>query len=559
MINIILSIVIFLVMFLLVATAESLLSRNENGEEIIFTGKEPKEMAKAVIASSQKGGAGRALIISLVPALTNFLLTKAPDLAVVFGVALIATMAYIAYWWHKGGSEIIEMLPFIGMEIVLFMELRAVCLMFSAKLSLDGFAHSIVSITPVVLLIGAVGFFVVDALAYNNKVPAKRAAAVATVAVIALTVLMNMKGGASSIATAAPGPWYHFYNSDLQNDEDKDNDFNFGPSAYAETTTAETADKEFRERLAKDPALGAADMAWLDSIVKTRFIGVFYDEADGAWDAAINKAKEGWLKAGEDEYKKVVNTFFNYLNKATKVEIIERTSGLDDQMYMNPVTIDGVPDVIVLETENHTGHFLRYTFEIKGEEFTVEYRLECGFQPCNVQAQMGIKPQNTPIVPTNTPEPSPSPTPTPTPTPEPEPEPEPKKDPSKSKVLPNDDDGPGENTNSGGRESTKDKPTNSNHMTYPEYKNEIEKLKEINENQRVGGDSNEPSTPTPPNTTVKSNAEDGTGNGGVDAPTPVKEPAKAAETKQQTGGAITETGQPITSESMGHWAGPDDN
>ena len=75
----------------------------------------------------------------------------------------------------------------------------------------------------------------------------------------------------------------------------------------------------------------------------------------------------------------------------------------------------------------------------------------------------------------------------------------------------------------------------------------MDKLAEINQNQKVGGDSNEPSTPTPPNTTVDNNADKGTGNGGIDQPTEISAPAKEAE-----------TGNPINTNPGKAWGGPKD-
>ena len=515
--TLLLSIIKFIVMYMLVGTAESLLNGSLSKEErtktpksnISFTDEDGvlKGFFKVVkeIAFNE-GSKGRAIVIGLIPAVVNLLLLKYPDLAILFAAAILGTMIYLCYWWQKEFESVNEFFTFAVMEFLLFMELKATASMIGTWVSAEGIWKSLVAITPVLVLIATLGFCAVSALSFNDKITAKRATAVGTVVVLLLTALFNIKSNAA-VVTAAEGPWYHFYNSDLQKDEDVDNDFNFGPTAYTEETTAEMADKEFRERISKDPALGAADMAWFDFNVKTRYLGVFYDEADEQWDAAINKAKESWIES-EEKYKETYKAFFTFLDKAVKVEIIERT-GLDDQMYMNPATANGVPDVIVMETEDHTGHFLRYTFKIKDQEVTVDYRLECGFQPTNVTEM------NIPITPRPT-RTSENPTPNPTPT-------RPLKDPSKSNVLPNDDNGPGENTNSGGRESTKDMPTNSNHMTYPEYKNIMEELKEINETQKVGGDPNTPSTPTPADTTVHSNADEGTGYGGADDSTPVSE------------------------------------
>ena len=403
-------------------------------------------------------------------------------------------------------------------------------------------------------------------------------------------------------ATATPVPtqattWYTFGNTMLQTDKDEENDFNFGPNPLLDGKTASYYDADFRAALRKDPARGAADMAWFDALMGTRYLGEFYDSCKGDWAKTINAAKDNWMK-DEVSYNATLNAFFRYLDKGVP-SVEKRTSGLDDQMYMNPYTVDGVPDVIVMKTLNHEGTFLVYTFKIKGVTTTtgasgnekliaVAYRIDCGYQPTNVEKVMNIKPQPKPTPkpqptptpkpgptptpkpqPTPTPKPKPTPTPTPgptptptpgptpTPTPEPTPTPNPTKDPSQGTqgevVEPNDNPGPGENTNVGVGEDTSPKdetPNSSSNMTYPEYKDTVEDLKDINESQRQGGDPNTPTVTPAPNTNVDSNADKGTGNGGIDTPTPVKQD----EAKTENGGSITNN----EDNPAGAWGGPVD-
>ena len=295
-----------------------------------------------------------------------------------------------------------------------------------------------------------------------------------------------------------------------------------------------------------------------------------------------------------------MNAFFAFLDTADQVRLDYCTSDLDDQMYMNPFTTNGVPDVIVMTTEDHSGYYLTYVFVIKGTgKFEVRYRIDCGFQPTNVEEVMQIKPDDTPKkehgtdptpkaekkkskkkskkkdskpeggkddptpkndpTPKDDPTPKNDPTPTPksdpTPTPKPDPTPTPKKkDPSKGTkgdvTKKNDDPGPGPDTNNGkgATESKKDQPTNSNHGSKGDYDNSTRELQETNEKQKTGSDSNKPSTSTPADTAkVDNNGDQGTGNGSVDKPTEVAPPATVAETEQ-----------PISDEPGEAWGGPPD-
>lgn len=384
-------------------------------------------------------------------------------------------------------------------------------------------------------------------------------------------------------ASAAEGnSWVHFYNLDLQNDGDKDNDFNFGPNPYKENEAkdAKYYDTEFRERLKKDPALAAADTAWLDANVGTRYLGEFYESCQHDWAKTMNEAKERFA-ADQSAYYKNLDAYFRFLDAAESVTL-EPCHGVSDQMYMNPYTPTGNPDVIVMRTDDHSGWELVYTFRIKDNIKKVAYRINCGYQPTDVEAVMGITPQSAPepqpvIVPGDNPSSDPQPQPGPNPGTDPQPQPsdnpssdpqkqpggDPSSDPQKQPgdnpdsydkdpnkgpdVKPGEPD-PNTNNPEDPNHSTADRPDNSTSFPdYDTYRDWMDELEEINDNQQVGGDPNTPSTPTPPETTVDNNADQGTGYGGIDTPTPVSEPAHEAD-----------TGRAIDSTPGEAWGGPKD-
>ena len=219
--------------------------------------------------------------------------------------------------------------------------------------------------------------------------------------------------------------WFDFYNRSIQEDGKGENDFDFGPKPAGET--ASEIAKEHRERLRIDPALGAADIAWADALLGTRYLGEFYESCKHDWAKTINAAKERFMEDHE-AYDEVLDAFMKMQAKA-KV-YVKDGEVMEDQMYMNPYTVDGYPDVIVLKTPNHKGKFLVYEYTIKGTGVVkVAYRIDCGFQPTDVQKVMNITPAteapekkpDTPKPPTSgeiTPVPkAPTPTPSPKPTP----------------------------------------------------------------------------------------------------------------------------------------------
>jgi hypothetical protein len=342
---------------------------------------------------------------------------------------------------------------------------------------------------------------------------------------------------------------YAFFNPPLQYDEDESNDFNFGYNPYdydkEVQKDADWFDKDFRSRFAIDPALLAADAAYLDSVVGTRYIGVFYEGAKQDWAQAINDAKVYWME-NELDYYKSIDAFSAFLDSAEKVEVLQSDGKETDMMFMNPYTVDGVPDVIVMKTDDHKGHYLVYTFRIKGQAFKVAYRIECGYQPTNVSKGMKINPVPPPSKKVDpTPDPTPTPQPTPTPTPNP-------KDKTKGTqgdvVKPNDDPGPGPDTNNGqGAKESKveEHPNSTDVKDYKEYKETVQELKDTNKEQKTGSDPSTPTTPTKPGTNVDSNAEKLPTGGGA-TPSPAKE---------------ADTGKDIKNNAdnpAGAWGGPKD-
>ena len=463
--------------------------------------------------------------------------------------AFVAIGAYYVSWYYRDGDRLRELIPFWPILYIVGRQIQRVGGIVAPTLKSDVVTVIFTKIIPELALFV---FGILLVICFWRKWQKSERELYKWIAIIlaiilaisAIALCVNAFRGLNKASTAttqdskakASQTWYHFYNTDVQYDGDDDNNYNFGPNPYNADWVAEDYDQDFRERLKKDPALGAADLAWFDANMGTRFLGEFYDSCKGDWAKTMNEAKVRFMN-DQSAYYKNLDAFFAYLDSAVKVEVRECKS-VSDQMYMNPHTLDGVPDVIVLLTDDHSGHELVYTFEIKGDTFEVAYRIECGFQPTDVAEIMGITPQNqstpgTPSTPDNPNPPSPNP---PGPTPD-----DPKKDPSKltpTNTEPNDNRGPGENTidPNDPNHSTKDRSDNStSYPSYDKYREDMDHKAEVNQNQRVGGDSNQPSTETPTGTTVDNNGATGTGYGSADTPTPVTAPA----TEAGTGQAIT--------------------
>ena len=594
-------------------------------------------LAVTVVALRKPEGSGNyalAVCLGVVIGVVNYFTPKlmSPWLAGLFVAIMIAYYVYLVWWWLDDDASWREAGLFVLLAVMPFFTMKATVMALAANWD-SAFWTSLVSKIPMLILVATIGYFVIDALYLISKGKmgaAKeifrwlgRAAIVLTTLLLIVTLTkVNWKAfswparvsaDAEITQTEPPAeepkedtkeepekPWSAFYNLALTTDEDPENDYNFGYNPrdfYPDWEKAEDAaklfDADMRKRMSgtekkgADVALGAANMAWLDANVGTRYLGEFYESCKEDWAKTMNEAKVSFMK-NQGLYKETLEAFFKYLDHAVKVEVKD-AADMDDQMYMNPYTFDHVPDIVVFKTKDHTGKFLVYTFNIKGELVEVAYRIDCGYQPTNVEKVMKITPTTKPTddkptgggdKPTGGGD---KPTPPsgggdkPTPPSGGGDKPTPpgggdkptdgngKKDPKEGTqgdlVKPNDDPGPGPDTNNGkgAKESTEDLPTNSNHHeSYSEYKEDVEELKEVNESQKTDEDSNEPSTkpkktdPVETPVTVDNNGDKGTnGKDGIDVPTPVVTP-RAED---------AETGKPITnnpSNPAGEWEGPPD-
>ena len=493
-------------------------------------------------------------------------------LAPVFMALLIVLQVGLLAYWRKNGGCTREAVPFVLLTVLLFFTMSSAAWATSV-LTTSKFVTSLITVIPAVMLTASIGFIIIDLLYFQSReidedkvaksrdLALGRAAFAITIAIIlallATMVAWGSLSGTGSIRQAnasenAAGGWLHFYNLDVKADDDSSNDFNFGPSvAFTEGADAKSVDAEFRSRLKVDPALAAATTAAIDAVVGTRYLGEFYDSCSGDWAKTMNASKERWASDQQSFYKEL-DALFAFMNKASVS--VRDCQSVSDQMYMNPYTASGNPDVIVLKTDDHSGHEIVYSFRIKDNTFEVAFRLECGFQPTDVAEVMSITPTTIEeLTTTTTTTTTPGDGDTPggdTPTPDNPPVPGYSKDPSlapKENTEPNDDPGPGPDTNSGGNSSTEEKSTNSNnYSSYDEYRKDMDAMNDTNASQKVGGDSNAPSTPSG-GANVDSNADAGTGYGGVDKATEVTEPAKEAD-----------TGTSIDSTPGEAWGGPSD-
>ncbi len=579
-------------------------------DHIFNGGMEIEEGEERKIRITQEGCI-RAVILGALVGFSNYVASNGDGWSIFSLIAMAVVLAYLIIWFYSHCTRWEEIAPFWLMVIPIYVVMRDAANAVSPMAS-DEFWGSVIMALPFIITMGYLFAFPLawlSAMYEAEKDPAgaeyyrqlRWPALAVLLIVIIVAAIFSIdwdKYGKEPVVEETPvavseAAWYYFYNNDVNKDEDKMNDFNFGLNPLEGLVEGKVANGElklkdienksvdemialvsvdeieanFRDRLSRDPALGAADLAWFDASLKTRYLGEFYDECKGEWASTMNSAKVRWMEY-QDIYNDTLSAFFKFLDTADKVEVVKVAGGLDDQMYMNPFTVDGVPDIIVMQSLNQQGYFLKYTLNIKGEIKEVAYRIDCGFQPTNVGKIMNLpvrkNPNKKPTIPTPTPtKPDPGKTegggghssgggghhsgggskvPVP-------------KDPTKgTDVGPNDTPGPGPDTNNGpgAQHSKAEKPGNSAFMTPKEYKEAVQELKDVAEHQKVAGDPNKPSTPPPtPDTKIDSNADKGTGYGGIDVETPVHD----THVESTAGGGTTST----TDDKPGtEWGGPAD-
>lgn len=589
------SILVAIVAFCAVYAIQSLL---ESGSAPISRKKD--ENGKVVdrkVNSISTDGLTKALIIGAGVGLAMYFTPKMGNmlwLAAIVFIAAIALMVYLGKWWHDEAESFKEMIAFAVLAGMVFWVAQTAAAMVTG-LTASIFLQTLIIAIPKMALVTLIGYFFVNKYIdkrdradqryierkknlsnagatvspeakkesekanEEDKEESKRSKLIAWVAMILVAIILlsmifglpwnslkTSNGGGAGTGQTMTYPGY--YNPSMLNNSDASDDFNFGYD-LADFSQAELGatdyDADVRARMEIDPKLGAAIMAYVDAKVGTRFLGTFYEECEKNWATTMNLAAERWAK-DEKAYRKALDTFFKFLDAAESVEL-QNGSGITDQMYMNPYTESGVPDIIVFETEQKEGLFLVYTFNIKGTEVEVAFRTECGYQPTNVAKLMDIKPTEKPkekpkTPTTTTPKEDPKPTTT-----------TPKKDPSKGTkgdvVGPNDDKGPGPDTNNGkDAQYSKEQQDEASikEPTFVEYEKKIDNLEEINETQKKGGDDDTPTASKPSeDTKVDQNADKDTGNGNIDKPTKID-----SDDTVSGGGSIDSDG------AGGSWGGP---
>ena len=331
-----------------------------------------------------------------------------------FLAVMIGLMAYLIYWWRSEGSEVRELVWFILLAFVLTF-ITGIAAGALADVIGMVFWTSVLVTLPWLIFVCVIGHLLYNIFTFHAGHASGNAAkacgvlrwvAVGLAGLIALILLISgVKWNALKwpAKTTVDEPtietsWYKFYHYDLLKDNDKTDDFNFGPNANPDGTVAK-AKAEHYARVEKDPALGVATFANFDVRLGTDFMepGYHYDQnqSDGMWTTRINSRIQYYM-AHQDEYQEAVKRWETFVDKYATVTLTHE-EGLTDQMYMVSYGAeDEAPEVVIAKTDQPDGWMLSYNFLIKGNDFTVPFRTDCGDQPTNLAEPMKEQPKENP-------------------------------------------------------------------------------------------------------------------------------------------------------------------
>ncbi|MBR5418716.1 hypothetical protein IK110_00470 [Candidatus Saccharibacteria bacterium] len=270
------------------------------------------------------------------------------------------------------------------------------------------------------------------------------------------------QGGPTPTPTPIPeNEWVPFETIHYYTYDKKDREYYFGPNAHDEAEAAITSGKVDTElayyvnfdnyvynpevdpatlelgdllyRAKFDPALCASLAADVDFRGVSGAVKILTREVDMMENyrgAVVDHAHEEFLK-DHDYWRTAWNRLLTiYTSEESTWEVVQFEDYTSTMYMVKDGLRTGVPAVIVSDTENKGGWFLKFTLrtEKDGEFISIYYRLNCGYQPIDPPGwnPPGTTPTPTPTPPVDTPTPTPTSTPTPTPTSTPTPTPAPK-------------------------------------------------------------------------------------------------------------------------------------
>lgn len=175
--------------------------------------------------------------------------------------------------------------------------------------------------------------------------------------------------------------WGHWFNLDLQNDEDWENDYNNGPDPYDPNWGVADYYEDMIERAYQDVNLGISLMWGVDRMFHSHYLQDFYNTNPDDDYAAFREAKYYFIEH-QDEYEHLMRLLDKRLSRCD-LELVDAEAR--NQIFQDPfVELDGTPSLVAYEIEQQKYLVLRIKDKIKGEKTILDVSIRCGYQICDV-------------------------------------------------------------------------------------------------------------------------------------------------------------------------------
>lgn len=544
--SLVFSVIIAIAVMVLVSIAIRALDKEAGLAKELFGSKETEEEKIWIRVG--------ALPLGIVVGAVAYLAVVAPPgVALMLMLVIVVVMAYLCYWWKHEGTDVKEMIPFILLLALAWFPMKAAAATASKLCGENNLLASIVLILPMLCGIAAIGAILWSYFTYYKDeyyAPQKNytksqaeyaygksqmhrwlrvGAVVVTVLALSLVTISGLDFAKSDMAKnagvdnvyGAEGDqvgsiklktWEGivFYHDDVVDDGDDENDWDFGKSPYKKGKGAKYYQRDFANKILKDPAKLSGTLVAYDGTLGTPYLGevsaVGYDEKYTYLDrgnTAIRIMSKAENKPIFDDTSSVI---YDLIMSADKVKL--KKKDITNYLCMTDLTIDGVPSLVYYSVDIKDANVLALYYNMKGEDTAeIDFCIDCDYQWCNCESKMDVRPAAKPSgvgshkaskkTKSHGSKPGKKPGGTGDNTGG---TPQYNKSPSKApstNTEPNDDKGPGPDTNnpSDPQHSRVDTPDSSTSGSYQDYKDNNQNLSDTNNsNQQSGTNPGKPST-----------------------------------------------------------------
>lgn len=128
--------------------------------------------AQAAIILFERGDTIQAICAGVIVGVVNYcspiVAKSAAWLGLVFLVVMLGVSVVLMMWWHKEGSDFIEMIPILVLTVLVFFTTKAAASAATALIT-GGFFKSVIMTIPTLMLVGSIGFYLYDLFEFRSE------------------------------------------------------------------------------------------------------------------------------------------------------------------------------------------------------------------------------------------------------------------------------------------------------------------------------------------------------------------------------------------------------